>query len=398
MQKIALGVCSSISVYKACEVVRGFQKAGFQVQVIMTQNATRLVRPLLFGALTDMDVLVDLFEEDNAARIPHVEEARTVSLLVVSPATANIIGKFASGIADDFLSTFYMVVKCPVLIAPAMNEGMLKHDQTQLNIKKLKAMGSTFVEPETGHLACGDEGWGRLASPEKIVQEGLRLLHISQSLKGKSILVTAGPTREYLDPVRFLTNRSSGKMGYALAKEALRRGADVVLVSGPTTLLPPEGVDLVSVQTADEMGTAVSQRFDKTDVVIMAAAVSDIKFKETALQKLKKKTLAAELAVEPTLDILKSLESKKRKKVLVGFAAETEHLEKNALQKVKDKHLDFIVANNVNEEGIGFESDFNRVSLVFEDGTVIHSDRKSKPDISRLILDEIEALIGKKNG
>jgi phosphopantothenoylcysteine decarboxylase/phosphopantothenate--cysteine ligase len=397
MQKIVLGVCSSISVYKACEVVRGFQKAGFQVQVIMTKNATRLVQPLLFSALTKMDVLWDLFEDTNAAKIPHVEEAKTVPLLVVAPATANIIGKFASGIADDFLSTFYMVVKCPVLIAPAMNEGMYMHDQTRLNMKKLEAMGVTFVEPERGHLACGDEGWGRLAPPEKIVEEGLRLLQKSQSLKGTSILVTAGPTREYLDPVRFLTNRSSGKMGYSLAEEARRRGADVALVSGPTPLMPPDGVELVSVQTAEEMGAAVSQRFEKTDVVVMAAAVSDIKFKSTAPQKLKKKTLMIELAIEPTQDILKSLGPKKGERILVGFAAETQHMEKNALQKAKDKNLDLIVANNISEEGIGFESDFNRVSLVFQDGTIIQSERKSKQDISQLILDEIEALIGKKN-
>jgi len=397
MEKIALGVCSSISVYKACEVARGFQKAGFQVQVIMTKNATRLVQPLLFSAITNQDVLVDPFDAANRAKIPHVEEAKTVPLLVVAPATANIIGKFASGIADDFLSTFYMVVKCPVLIAPAMNEGMYMHGQTELNIKKLKAMGVNFVEPERGHLACGDEGWGRLAPPEKIVDEGLRLLRKSQSLKGKSILVTAGPTREYLDPVRFLTNRSTGKMGYSLAAEAMRRGAEVVLVSGPTPLMPPYGVELVSVQTADEMGAAVTQRFDNADIVVMAAAVSDIKFKITAPQKMKKNKFSTELSVEATRDILKSLGQKKGNKILVGFAAETEQIEKNALQKAKNKNLDFIVANNVNEEGIGFESDFNRVSLIFQDGTIIHSERKSKPDISQLILDEIEALIGKKN-
>jgi phosphopantothenoylcysteine decarboxylase/phosphopantothenate--cysteine ligase len=385
-------------VYKACEIVRGFQKVGFEVQVIMTKNATRLVQPLLFSALANQDVLVDLFDASHAAKIPHVEEAATVSLLVVAPATANIIGKFASGIADDFLSTFYMVVKCPVLIAPAMNEGMYMHEQTQLNIKKLKAMGVAFVEPDKGHLACGDEGWGRLAAPDQIVDAGLGLLRKSQSLMGKSVLVTAGPTREYLDPVRFLTNRSSGKMGYALAEEARRRGADVVLVSGPTPLMPPDGVELISVQTADEMGAAVSQRFDQADIVIMAAAVSDIKFADTSPQKLKKKSLTATITVQPTADILKSLGQKKADKILVGFAAETEQIEKNALQKAQNKNLDFIVANNVNEEGIGFESDFNRVSLVFQDGTIMHSEKKSKPDISQLILDEIEVLIGKKNG
>jgi len=397
MDKIALGVCSSISVYKACEIVRGFQKRGFPVRVIMTKNATRLVRPLLFKAISGQDVLVDPFEETQGTKISHVDEAKEVSLLIVAPATANIIGKFASGIADDFLSTFYMVVKCPVLLAPAMNEGMYLHEQTQLNIKKLKVMGVRFIEPERGYLACGDEGWGRLAPPDEIVAEGIRLLGKSQALRGKTVLVTAGPTREYLDPVRFLTNRSTGKMGFAVAEEALKRGAEVVVVSGPTFSTPPGRAQLISVQTAAEMEQAVVQRFDQADVVVMAAAVSDFKFKASVSQKIKKKKLPAEVAIEPTRDILKSLGKKKKNQVLVGFAAETENVENNALLKVKEKNLDLIIANDVSDSSIGFESDFNRVSLVFRDGRIIHSERKSKAEISHLIWDEIEALIGKKS-
>ncbi|MBN1224770.1 MAG: bifunctional phosphopantothenoylcysteine decarboxylase/phosphopantothenate--cysteine ligase CoaBC [Candidatus Aminicenantes bacterium] len=397
MDKIALGVCSSISVYKACEVLRGFQKSGLQVRVIMTEHATRLIQPLLFKAISGLDVLLDPFEELQGIKMPHVDEAKDVSLLVVAPATANIIGKFACGIADDFLSTFYMVVKCPVLMAPAMNERMYMHEQTQLNIKKLKAMGVHFVEPDKGYLACGDEGWGRLTSPDGIVAEGVRLLGKSRTLKGKSVLVTAGPTREYLDPVRFLTNRSTGRMGYAVAREALKRGAEVVLVSGPTPQMPPTEAQLISVQTAAEMEQAVVRKFDQSDIVVMAAAVSDFKFKAAAAQKIKKKALPAGLEIEPTCDILKSLGKKKKNQILVGFAAETENMEDNALRKAQSKNCDFIVANNVGEAGIGFESDFNRVSLVFRDGRAIHSERKSKAEISHLIWDEIEALIGKKN-
>jgi phosphopantothenoylcysteine decarboxylase/phosphopantothenate--cysteine ligase len=397
MAMIALGVCSSISIYKACEIIRGFQEKNFQVQVIMTKNATRLICPLLFSSLSGQKALVDPFDEQESAKIAHVTLARELSLLLVAPATANIIGKFASGVADDFLSTFYTVVKCPVLIAPAMNEAMYLHPKTQENIRKLKSLGARFVEPEKGYLACGEEGWGRLAAPQKIVEESLKLIRKSESLKGKTVLVTAGPTREFLDPVRFLSNRSSGKMGYELAEEALRRGAEVILISGPTHLFPPPQASLKKVQTAQEMKEQVLKHFGQADIVIMAAAVSDFRFAQSFPQKIKKEKIGKEVRMVPTEDILRKVGEKKEKKVLVGFAAETENVLKNAAKKMREKKLDLIVANDVSAEGIGFESDFNQVVIISPDGKKVETGRMSKLEISRIILDRIEERLGKKS-
>jgi phosphopantothenoylcysteine decarboxylase/phosphopantothenate--cysteine ligase len=393
MCTIALGVCSSISIYKACDVLRGFQKKGYEVQVIMTKNATRMVSPLLFSALSRRKVLVDPFEDPSVESIDHVELAKKIELFVVAPATANSIGKLAGGIADDFLSTFYMAVNSPVLVAPAMNEAMYLHKQTQANMQKLREWGVCFVEPEKGYLACREEGWGRLASPEKIVEMSLQVIAKTQSLHGKKVLVTAGPTREFLDPVRFVSNRSSGKMGYELAAEALRRGAEVVLISGPTQLVPPQRVNHHRVQTAQEMDEAVQKHFPDADILIMAAAVSDFKFSRRAAEKVKKAEFPEGLSLVPTEDILLRL-SREKKQILVGFAAETENVERNALAKLKKKSLDMIVANDVLEEGIGFESDDNRVSLFFPDGRVVRSEKASKLEISRIILNEIEGIIG----
>ena len=395
MAKITLGVCSSVSLYKACEIIRGFQKEKFQVQVILTKNASRLISPLLFSALSGQKALVDPFDEEYSDEIPHVDLAKETSLLLVAPATANMIGKFASGVADDFLSTFYTASNCPVLIAPSMNEAMYLHRQTQENIQKLRAMGVRFVEPEKGYLACKDIGWGRLAAPEKIVEEGLRLIKKSASLKGKTVLVTAGPTREFLDPVRFLTNRSSGKMGYELAEEALRRGAEVILISGPTHIFPPPEAKFKKVQTAQEMEKEVVAHFGQADVVIMAAAISDFRFAETSSQKIKKEKLEKKIDIVPTEDVLQKLSSKKGAKIIVGFAAETEDVVNNALKKMKKKSLDLIVANNVLDEGIGFESDFNQVSIIFPDGKTIHTEKKSKLEISQIILDRVEDILGR---
>ena len=394
MAKITLGVCSSVSLYKACEIIRGFQKERFQVQVILTKNASRLISPLLFSALSGQKALVDPFDEEYSDQIPHVDLAKETSILIVAPATANMIGKFASGVADDFLSTFYVACQRPVLIAPSMNEAMYLHRQTQENIQKLRAVGVKFVDPEKGYLACKDTGWGRLAAPEKIVAEGLRLIKRSESLKGKTVLVTAGPTREFLDPVRFLTNRSSGKMGYELAEEALRRGAEVILISGPTHIFPPPEAKSRNVQTAQEMEKEVVAHFDKADVVIMAAAISDFRFAEMSSQKIKKEKLEKKIDIVPTEDILQKLSSRKGKKIIVGFAAETEDVVNNALKKMKEKNLDLIVANNVLDEGIGFESDFNQVSLIFPDGKMIDTEKKSKLEISQIILDRIEDILG----
>ncbi len=395
MSKIALGVSSSISIYKACEIIRRFQEKKFKVRVIMTKNATQFISPLLFSALSGQEVMVDPFEEAPSATIAHVSLAKETSLLCVAPATANIIGKFTSGIADDFLSTFFQTVKCPVLIAPAMNEAMYFHRPTQANIQKLKAMGVKFVEPEKGYLACQEEGWGRLASPERIVEEGLRLIKKSKSLKGKSILITAGPTREYLDPVRFVSNRSSGRMGYELAAEALSRGAEVILVSGSTQIMPPFQAELRKVQTAEEMEKQVRDCFPGVDVVIMAAAVSDFRFSNVSSQKIKKRELKKRIEFVPTPDILGKLGRKGADKVLVGFAAETEDIIKNAQEKMRKKRLDLIVANDVKQEDTGFDSDYNQVSIIDSQGKVLQTEKMSKREISQIIFDKIEDIIGK---
>ncbi len=395
-KKVALGICSSISIYKACEIVRGFQKENCEVQVIMTENSTRLISPLLFSSLTGRQVMVDLFQGESSERIPHIELARETSLLLVAPTTANMIAKFASGIADDFLSTLHLAVKCPVLIAPAMNEAMYLHKSTQSNIKKLKSLGVRFVVPEKGYLACRDEGWGRLASVEMIVYAGLNLIRQSQSLKGKTVLVTAGPTREFFDPVRFISNPSSGKMGYELADEAVRRGADVVLISGPTSDIPPQGVRFKRVQTAEEMESEVDAHFPKTDIIIMAAAVSDFKFAEVSSRKIKKQHLSKTVELIPTTDILKKIGKKKGKQILVGFAAETGNIVENASVKLKEKKLDLIVANDISKKGIGFGEDYNRVTLVFPEGRSVHSGKKTKSQISRMIFDALEERIGKR--
>jgi phosphopantothenoylcysteine decarboxylase/phosphopantothenate--cysteine ligase len=397
MGKIALGVCSSISIYKACEMIRIFQNKKFQVQVILTQNASRMISPLLFSALSGHEVLVDPFQEEDSDTISHVALAKEISLFLVAPATTNVIGKLASGIADDFLSTFYMTVECPVLIAPAMNEAMYLHRQTQQNIHKLKAFGVKFVEPEKGYLACGDEGWGRLAAPEKVVEAGIKLMKKSRSLKGKKVIVTAGPTQEFLDPVRFLTNSSSGKMGYELAEEALRRGAEVILISGPTHIFPPRKAAVKKVQTAREMEKEVLKHFASSDIVIMAAAVSDFRFAESTPHKIKKETLREKIEIVPTQDILQKLGRKKEGRILVGFSAETENVVENAQKKMRKKNLDLIVANNVSDEDIGFGSDFNQVSLISPGGKTIHSERKSKLEISQMILDRVEGIVGEKS-
>ncbi len=395
MEKIVLGVCSSVSLYKACEVLRGFQKKGFEVYVIMTKNAAKLISPRLFQALTGHPVFMDPFEENLSQKIAHIDLARDLRLLLVAPATANMIGKLASGIADDFLSTFYMAVDCPVALAPAMNERMYFHSQTQENIRKLKACGVSFIEPERGYLACGEEAWGRLADPEDIVEQGLGLIDKSTSFQGKTVLVTAGPTREPLDPVRFLTTRSSGKMGYALAEEARRRGAKVILVSGPCSLPAPPRAELRNVQTAQEMQEEVMRFSSQADVILMAAAVSDFKFLHTSSYKIKKERPVDKIELVKTPDILKEVGGKKGKKIVVGFAAETEDVEKNARNKLKQKNLDMIVANDVSRQDIGFDSDMNQVSIFHKGGKATHTEKRSKLEISRIILDEVEDIIAR---
>jgi phosphopantothenoylcysteine decarboxylase/phosphopantothenate--cysteine ligase len=398
MKKIVLGVTSSISIYKACEVLRGFQRKGIDVQVIMTANAAKLISPRLFSALSGHPASVDLFGDNDSGRIAHISLAEEVSLLVVAPATANVIAKLANGIADDFLSTFYLAARCPVLIAPAMNEAMYLHPQTQANILRLQAAGVEFILPEKGYLACKEEGWGRLAAPDEIIRYSLAILGRSKSLKARTVLVTAGPTREPLDPVRFLSNRSSGKMGYALAAEAHRRGAKVILVSGPGPLLPPLGVELRPVETAAEMSREVKKSLPRADVLIMAAAVADFRPAGRSEQKIKKQDVPLSLKLVPTEDILGSLgrPAGRSRKVIVGFAAETDNIAANASRKLKEKRLDLIVANDVSREGIGFDSDLNQVLIIGRDGTVFESPTASKREIGRLIMDRIEVFLDRK--
>jgi len=395
MKKIALGVSSSIGVYKACEVLRGFQKNGLQVQVVMTANATRLISPLLFSSLSGLETIVGLFDEPSARTIGHVSLAKEISLYCIAPATANVIGKLAAGVADDFLATLFLAVRCPVLVAPAMNEAMYLHPRTQANIASLKANGVDFVEPGKGYLACGDEGWGRLAEPEEIVEAGTALIGGAESLKGKRVLVTAGPTREFMDPVRFLSNPSSGKMGYELAKEALRRGAEVTLVSGPTSLLPPAGAKIENVTTAEEMKAAVLRAFPRADAVVMAAAVSDFRFKDVLPEKAKKRDLAGAVEIEETEDILAILGKRKKNQVLVGFAAETGDMIANARKKMAGKRADLMVANPVGE-GRGFGTDDNEIHILHPSGKVRSMPRLGKREISRAIFDEIEGVLEKK--
>ncbi len=395
-KKIALGVSSSIGIYKACEIVRGFQKAGVGVQVVMTPNASRLVSPLLFSSLAGTKTIVDLFEEPETRTIRHIALAKEISLLCVAPATANVVGKFAWGVADDFLSTLFLATPAPVLIAPAMNEAMYLDPKTQANIARLKALGAEFVDADKGYLACGDAGWGRLAEPEAIVEEGLRILARSASLEGKTVLVTAGPTREHLDPVRFLSNPSSGKMGYELAREALARGAKTILVSGPTSLLTPCGARTEMVVTAAEMERAVLKAFPKADIVLMAAAVSDFRFRDICKRKAAKDEIGSTLAIEKTTDILALLGGKKKPgQLLIGFAAETHDVVAHARRKMAAKKADLMVANAVGD-GQAFGTDTNAVRIIAAAGPIQESGLLSKREVSRVIFDRIEALLEKK--
>lgn len=395
MALIVLGVASSIGIYKACEVARGFQRAGHDVQVIMTRNATELISPFLFSSLTGRRTIAGLFDPDQPWSVAHVALAKESSLLVVAPATANVLAKLASGIADDFLSTFALAFEKPVLVAPAMNEAMLANPRTRENLRALRARGVEFVEPGRGYLACGDEGWGRLADPEAIVRRGLALLDRGGRLAGKTVLVTAGPTREPVDAVRFLSNRSSGKMGFAMAREALRRGARVILIAGPTAEVPPRAAEIVRIETAADMFKETLARASSAEIVVMAAAVADVSIGSPLGRKIKKTDMPATLALVPTPDILAALGERKAGRFLVGFAAETEDLRANARRKLEAKHLDLIIANDVSRPGTGFDADDNE-AVVIGPGIEAESGRMSKPELSRFLWDAIEDALGKK--
>jgi phosphopantothenoylcysteine decarboxylase / phosphopantothenate---cysteine ligase len=396
--KIALGVTGGVAAYKAAELVRRLQQENLDVQVVMTRAAQEFITPLTFAALTGKKVITEIFGSQDTApanvesAIEHIAVAQRIDLLLVAPATADILGKFAHGIADDFLSTLYLATKAPVAVAPAMNVNMWEHPATQENLEKLRTRGVHVVDPDEGYLACGMMGSGRLASTDAIVQKVRDVLGLRRDLAGQTILVTAGPTREDIDPVRFLTNRSSGKMGYALAEAALRRGARTILVSGPTDMPVPNGAEWVPVRSTEEMRRAVGERAADATVVIMAAAVADYRPAAAMTQKIKRAAERLTLELEPTPDILAELGRRKSDQILVGFAAETGHVADNARAKLKSKAADMIVANDVTQEGAGFDTDTNIVTLFLRDATEIPLPKMSKFEVANRIFDEVLLL------
>jgi phosphopantothenoylcysteine decarboxylase / phosphopantothenate---cysteine ligase len=394
--KIALGVSGGIAAYKAAEIVRLFQDRGIRVQVVMTESAQQFVRPLTFAALSGEKVITGMFESgaepaniDSA--VEHIAVAQSIDALLVAPATADVLAKFAQGIATDFLTTLYLATAAPVVVAPAMNVNMWNHPATQANLETLRKRGVRVVEPGEGYLACGMTGPGRLAENEAIIAATLEALGAAQDLAGETILITAGPTREKIDPVRYLTNRSSGRMGYALAEAALRRGARVLLISGPTSLTVPGGAEVTRIESAEEMRQAVLNRLPQATVVIKTAAVSDYRPKFAATQKIKRKR-AMSLELEPTADILSELARQKTSQILVGFAAETENVLENARQKLASKSLDAIVVNDVSREGTGFDSDRNAVTIITHH-EVVEVPETSKWDVAQRVLDQVVRLI-----
>ena len=394
--KIALGVTGGIAAYKAAEIVRLLQDRGIRVQVIMTRAAQEFVRPLTFAALSGEKVITGMFAsgEEHApnidSAIEHIAVAQSIDALVVAPATADILAHFAQGIATDFLTTLYLATTAPVVVAPAMNVNMWNHAATQANLEILRKRGVKVVEPGTGYLACGMTGAGRLADNEAIVAAVLETLGASQDLNGETVLITAGPTREKIDPVRYLTNRSSGRMGYALAEAALCRGARVLLVSGPTSLTPPGAAEVTRVESAEEMRDAVLKLLPQANVVIKTAAVADYRPKVAAAQKLKRKG-ATTLELEATPDILQELSRKKSSQIVVGFAAETENVLENARQKLVAKSLDAIVVNDVSREGVGFDSDRNAVTIITRD-EVAEIPETTKWEVAQRVLDQVVRL------
>lgn len=395
---IALGVTGGIGAYKAVEVVRGLQKRGHDVVAVMTHSATRFVGPVTFEAITRRRVITDQFETGANADIEHIALASSIDLLLIAPATANIIGKMANGLADDFLSTLYTATRAPVLLAPAMNTNMFEHEAVRRNLDTLAARGVQFVEPGEGYLACGWIGKGRLAEPDEIVAAAEMVLGPRGPLRGLRVLITAGPTYEDFDPVRYVGNRSSGRMGFAIAAEAKRRGAEVTLVAGPTTVEPPEVREIVHVRGAAEMHDAVLARADGVHLVVMAAAVADYTPVERAPQKVSKGDDSLTLVLKKTPDILAALGQRRLAKgggpLLVGFAAETENVVARAAAKRDKKHADFIVANDVSRSDAGFDVDTNVVTIVGPDGAE-SLPVQSKARVAATILDRVEqALAG----
>lgn len=393
--KVVLGVTGCIGAYKAALVLRILQEAGAEVRVVMTASAQQFVGPLTFEALSGNPVVTTMWEPNPAGDIRHITLARWGDVLVVAPATANALARFANGICDDFLSTLYVSTTTPVLVAPAMNVEMWRHPATRENLERLRSRGVHIVEPGSGYLACGEVGEGRLAEPEEIVARVVELLRVGKGdLTGESVLVTAGPTREPIDPVRFVTNRSSGRMGYAVAEAARDRGAAVTLVTGPVAIEPPAGVDVVRVETAADMARETLARATGASIVVKAAAVADYRPLHVADRKMKKEPGGGVLTIEleRTEDILAALGKQRGGFVLVGFAAETDDLVENARKKLEAKNVDFIVANDVTREGAGFDGGTNAATLLFRDGRRVDLDTMTKREMAERILDEAVAL------
>ena len=394
---VVIGVSGGIAVYKACDVVSRLKKLNANVHVIMTKSATEFVTPLTFQSLSQNYVVSDMFEEPKTWDVEHISLAKKADVFLIAPATAHVIGKVANGIADDMLTTTVMATTGKVLIAPAMNTNMYRNPILQRNISILKELGYNFVDPDSGRLACGDIGEGKLASPEKIVDAVVDLFNEDKKdLLGKKIMITAGPTVESIDPVRYLTNRSTGKMGYAIAKMAANRGADVTLVSGPTNIEPPSNIKkLIKVQSAKDMYDAIIDNFDENQVIIKSAAVADYKPKNYSDKKIKKSNDDLIIELDRNKDIAYELGKIKKNKILVGFAAETNDLIENAKGKISKKNLDFIVANDLTESGAGFGTDTNIVKIIDKDGNIAKYPQMKKDEVADVILDKVKSLLEK---
>ena len=387
---VVVGVSGGVAVYKALDVISRLRKKDVEVHVIMTKSATEFVTPLSFQSLSQNMVITDMFAEPKAWEIQHISLAKKADLMLIVPATANIIGKVANGIADDMLSTTIMATKAPVVFCPAMNTNMYENPIVQRNISLLKELGYEFIEPASGRLACGDEGKGKLQDTEIIAEETLRRLHSTNDLVGKKVVVTAGPTIVPIDPVRILTNRSSGKMGYSIAEEARDRGAEVVLISGPTSLRKPNGIKVIDIKTNEDMFNAIKNEFEDADIVIKSAAVADYKAKNYSNEKIKKTGDDLNLIFERDRDILKTLGDMKENQILVGFAAESSNLKENAKGKLDRKNLDYIVANDISKSETGFASDENKVTIISKSGEEVSLEKMSKREVAKNIFDIIK--------
>lgn len=393
---VVIGVSGGIAVYKCLDVISRLRKLGVNVNVIMTKSATEFVAPLSFQSLSQNYVVCDMFEDPKTWDVEHISLAKRADVFLIAPATANVIGKIANGIADDMLTTTVMATKGKVLIAPAMNTNMYENPIVQRNISILKELGYNFVEPESGRLACGDTGKGKLATPETIVNEVVNLLTQNQDLKDKNIIVTAGPTMESIDPMRFISNRSTGKMGYSIAAQAIKRGAQVTLISGPTNLTPPQNLKkLIRIESAEDMYNAVLNNMDENQIIIKSAAVADYKPKNYSDKKIKKTDDDLSIELDRNKDIAYEIGKIKKDKILVGFAAETNDLTENAKGKVKKKNLDFIVANDLTKEGAGFGVDTNIVKIIDKEGHITEYPKMTKDEVANVILDKVNELIKK---